>query len=97
MLPKLRAQAIANDSERNVAVIGGGPAGLATAFFLTRAGVRVTIFEARDSLGGVVRHVIPEFRIASDDISHDAELCLAFGAGRRFAVRLESSRDRRCR
>ena len=90
VLPKLRAQAIANDAERNVAVIGGGPAGLATAFFLTRAGVPVTIFEARDSLGGVVRHVIPEFRIASDDISHDAELCLAFGAKVQLNARVES-------
>ncbi len=90
VLPKLRAQAIANDGERNVAVIGGGPAGLATAFFLTRAGVPVTIFEARDSLGGVVRHVIPEFRIASDDISHDAELCLAFGAKVQLNARVES-------
>lgn len=76
--------------ERNVAVIGGGPAGLATAFFLTRAGVPVTIFEARDSLGGVVRHVIPEFRIASDDISHDAELCLSFGAKVQLNARVES-------
>ena len=76
--------------ERNVAVIGGGPAGLATAFFLTRAGVPVTIFEARDSLGGVVRHVIPEFRIASDDISHDAELCLAFGAKVQLNARVDS-------
>ena len=90
VLPKLRAQAIANDGERNVAVIGGGPAGLATAFFLTRAGVPVTIFEARDSLGGVVRHVIPEFRIASDDISHDAELCLSFGAKVQLNARVES-------
>ena len=90
VLPKLRAQAIANDSDRNVAVIGGGPAGLATAFFLTRAGVPVTIFEARDSLGGVVRHVIPEFRIASDDISHDAELCLAFGAKVQLNARVDS-------
>lgn len=90
VLPKLRAQAIANDGERNVAVIGGGPAGLATAFFLTRAGVPVTIFEARDSLGGVVRHVIPEFRIASDDIYHDAELCLAFGAKVQLNARVDS-------
>ena len=90
VLPKLRAQAIANDAERNVAVIGGGPAGLATAFFLTRAGVPVTIFEARDSLGGVVRHVIPEFRIASDDISHDAELCLVFGAKVQLNAHVES-------
>lgn len=90
VLPKLRAQAIANDGERNVAVIGGGPAGLATAFFLTRAGVPVTIFEARDSLGGVVRHVIPEFRIASDDNYHDAELCLAFGAKVQLNARMDS-------
>ena len=90
VLSKLRAQAIANDGERNVAVIGGGPAGLATAFFLTRAGVPVTIFEARDSLGGVVRHVIPEFRIASDDIYHDAELCLAFGAKVQLNARVDS-------
>lgn len=92
VLPKQRAQAIANDGERNVAVIGGGPAGLATAFFLTRAGVPVTIFEARDSLGGVVRHVIPEFRIASDDIYHDAELCLAFGAKVQLNARVDSCR-----
>lgn len=76
--------------ERNVAVIGGGLTGLATAFFLTRAGVPATIFEARDSLGGVVRHVIPEFRIASDDISHDAELCLAFGAKVQLNARVDS-------
>ena len=50
----------------------------------------VTIFEARDSLGGVVRHVIPEFRIASDDISHDAELCLAFGAKVQLNARVDS-------
>ena len=65
---------------KNVAVIGGGPAGLATAFFLTRAGAEVTIFERTDKLGGVARHVIPEFRISHDDIDRDVELCLAFGA-----------------
>ena len=65
---------------KNVAVIGGGPAGLATAFFLTRAGAEVTIFERTNALGGVARHVIPEFRISHDDIDRDVELCLAFGA-----------------
>ena len=84
------AQAVPGAEGKNVAVVGGGPAGLACAFFLTRAGVPVTIFEARDSLGGVVRHVIPEFRIASDDISHDAELCLAFGAKVQLNARVES-------
>ena len=46
-----------------VAVVGGGPAGMAAAFFLGRAGARVTLFERREKLGGIVRYVIPPFRI----------------------------------
>ena len=65
---------------RRVAVVGGGPAGLATAFFLTRAGTEVTIVERSDALGGVARRIIPEFRIPTADIDADVELCLAFGA-----------------
>ncbi len=56
------------------AVIGGGPAGMAAAYFLRRAGMEVTLFEKNDALGGVVRHVIPEFRIPSDSIDKDAAL-----------------------
>ena len=71
---------LASAADKNVAVIGGGPAGLATAFFLTRAGAKVTIIERTDKLGGVARHVIPDFRISHDDIDKDVALCLAFGA-----------------
>ena len=71
---------LASAADKNVAVIGGGPAGLATAFFLTRAGAKVTVIERTDALGGIARHVIPEFRIPSADIDKDVALCLAFGA-----------------
>ena len=90
VLTRLRSGAREKVSERNVAVVGGGPAGLATAFFLTRAGVPVTIFEAKDALGGIVRHVIPEFRIASADIDADVELCRAFGVEVKLNSRVES-------
>ncbi|HQF80538.1 MAG TPA: putative selenate reductase subunit YgfK [Flexilinea sp.] len=50
-------------SEKNVAIVGGGPAGIAAAFYLLRAGAKVTIFEKRPRLGGIVRYVIPRFRI----------------------------------
>ena len=83
VVKKLRAAGparLASAADKNVAVIGGGPAGLATAFFLTRAGAKVTIIERTDKLGGVARHVIPEFRISHDDIDKDVALCLAFGA-----------------
>ncbi len=65
---------------RKVAIIGGGPAGLSAASFLSRAGVDVTVFERTSSLGGVVRHVIPGFRISDEAIDHDVELCSAYGA-----------------
>ena len=65
---------------KKVAIIGGGPAGLAAATFLSRAGVAVTVFERKEQLGGVVRNVIPEFRISADSIDKDVELCKAYGA-----------------
>ncbi len=64
---------------KKVAVIGGGPAGLAAAFFLARQGASVTLFEKRAKLGGVVRYVIPEFRIGSDAIDNDARILETMG------------------
>ena len=55
-------------------MLGGGPAGMAAAFLLAREGARVTIFEKRDRLGGVVRHVIPRFRIGDEAIERDEAL-----------------------
>ena len=65
--------------DKKTAVIGGGPAGLAAAFFLAREGMEVTLFEQKDSLGGVVRHVIPGFRISDEAISKDVALVEAYG------------------
>ena len=61
------------------AVIGGGPSGMAAAYFLRRAGMETTLFEKTDSLGGVVRHVIPEFRISGSSIDKDAALLEKMG------------------
>lgn len=78
ILPALKAEG--SVAGKKVAVIGGGPAGLAAATFLSRAGVAVTVFERKEQLGGVVRNVIPEFRITADSIDKDVELCKAYGA-----------------
>lgn len=64
---------------KKAAVIGGGPAGIASAYFLARAGVSVTIFEKEEKLGGVIRYVIPSFRISEDSIEKDISLIQKMG------------------
>ncbi len=64
---------------QKAAVIGGGPAGIAAAHFLARAGVDVTVYEKSGVLGGVVAQVIPGFRIADSAIEKDVELARALG------------------
>jgi glutamate synthase (NADPH/NADH) small chain len=50
-------------TEFTVAVVGSGPAGLAAAQQLTRAGHQVTVFERDDAIGGLLRYGIPEFKM----------------------------------
>jgi len=69
----------AEKSGGKVAIIGGGPAGLAAAYFLAKADRPVTLFEKKDSLGGIVRYVIPEFRIPESAIDDDVALVQAMG------------------
>ena len=54
------------ETKHNVAVIGGGPAGLTCAAFLRRNGIKITIYEKHNYLGGIMVHGIPEFRLPKD-------------------------------
>ncbi|MDD3361119.1 MAG: putative selenate reductase subunit YgfK [Hespellia sp.] len=66
-------------SDKKVAVIGGGPAGMASAYYLAKGGATVTLFEKTESLGGVVNHVIPDFRIDGEVIAKDASFLEKLG------------------
>ncbi len=66
-------------SRHPVAVIGAGPAGLAAGYFLARAGHPVTVFEREASAGGVVKNIIPQFRIPGELIQHDIDFVVAHG------------------
>ena len=77
-MAKIKAPAPVTDG-RKVAVIGGGPTGMAAAYFVGRAGIPVTIFERSGVLGGIVRQVTPAFRISDDAIDHDVALMFKMG------------------
>jgi glutamate synthase (NADPH) small chain len=74
-------------SGRKVAVVGSGPAGLAAAQQLTRAGHEVTVFERDDRLGGLLRYGIPEFKMEKSVLDRRLEQLRAEGT--RFVTSCE--------
>ncbi|MEA3453593.1 MAG: putative selenate reductase subunit YgfK, partial [Candidatus Caldatribacteriota bacterium] len=74
-----------------VAVIGAGPAGLSAAFFLAKAGFKVTVFEKQDSSGGVITHILPNFRIPASAIEKDIAVIKTLGVDFKFGVSEEFS------
>ena len=72
-------KAPAKVTAKKAAIIGGGPTGIAAAYFLGRAGIETTIFEREVKLGGVPRYVIPAFRISDEAIDKDVALMERYG------------------
>ncbi len=71
---------------KKVAVVGSGPAGLAAAQQLTRAGHTVTVFERADRIGGLLRYGIPEFKMEKRHIDRRLEQMEAEGTQFRASV-----------
>jgi glutamate synthase (NADPH/NADH) small chain len=69
----------AQKTGKRVAVIGGGPAGLACAQQLARAGHDVTVFEKNDRVGGLLRYGIPDFKMEKSHIDRRLEQMKAEG------------------
>ncbi|HEX2704164.1 MAG TPA: putative selenate reductase subunit YgfK [Candidatus Lustribacter sp.] len=66
-------------TDHKVAVIGAGPAGIAAAMFLRRNGVDVDVFEKQPGPYGIVKYIIPAFRISREQIERDYQLAVAMG------------------
>lgn len=63
----------------NIAIIGGGPAGITIAFILAKKGYDVTIFDAQSRIGGVLRYGIPEYRLPKKIIDNIESRLLELG------------------
>ena len=64
---------------KKVCVVGGGPAGLTVAFYLTIMGHSVTILEQRKHLGGMMRYGIPNYRFDKDTLEKEIQFILSTG------------------
>jgi NADPH-dependent glutamate synthase beta subunit-like oxidoreductase len=81
-------EAADQDSGKKVAIIGGGPAGLACAYQLRRLGHACTIFEAHSELGGMIRYGIPGYRVPRDVLSAEIRRIIDMGVEVRTNTRI---------
>ncbi len=68
-----------NNLNRKIAIVGSGPAGITIAFVLALKGYDVTIFEAHDKIGGVLRYGIPDFRLPKSTLDKLKEKLMELG------------------
>jgi glutamate synthase (NADPH/NADH) small chain len=76
---KFRFEATEKMSGKKVAIIGGGPAGMAAAYQLRRMGHAGVIFDDHDELGGMMRYGIPGYRTPRDVLNHEIQRILDMG------------------
>lgn len=82
---------LSNTSNKKVAIIGSGPAGLASAIELRKFGSEVTIFEKNEKCGGILEYGIPDFRLSKDIIERLLEKLRKIGI--KFVTNTEFGKD----
>jgi dissimilatory sulfite reductase flavoprotein subunit len=85
---KLTLAAPGEETGRKVAIVGGGPAGMAAAFFLRQRGHGCTIFDAYESLGGMMRFGIPSYRTPREVLDGEIERIVNMGVELRLNTRI---------
>jgi len=85
---------VAPSRRRRIAVLGAGPAGLVCAGELAALGYSVTVFDARDEPGGLVRYAIAPYRQLNDPLPAEAAMLAALGVELRLGVPVDSAKLR---
>lgn len=86
--PKIESSA--RKTGKKVAVMGAGPAGLTAAYYLTRLGHDVTVFEGSFRPGGMMRKAIPEYRLPKDILNAEIEVIKATGVELKTSTYIKS-------
>jgi NADH-quinone oxidoreductase subunit F len=66
-------------TDRKIAVVGAGPAGLTAAFYLALLGHEVTVYESNPEPGGMLRYALPDYRLPKDVVRREVELIRRLG------------------
>lgn len=74
----------------NIAIVGGGPAGLAATFHLRRLGYAVTLFDSQAELGGVLRYGVPHYRLPKNILDAEIRRILELGVDIRINTRIST-------
>ncbi len=77
-LYKVKFEEVQYRNER-IAIIGAGPAGITLSIILARRGFKVTLFDAHEKIGGVLRYGIPEYRLKNSMIDRYEEILIELG------------------
>ena len=67
------------DESEKIGVIGAGPSGLSFAYQMARRGYRVTVYDARDKAGGMLRYGVPDYRLPQDVLDAEIQKILDLG------------------
>lgn len=88
------------ESGKAVAIVGSGPAGLSAAYYLRRAGHRVTVYDKMEEAGGLLRYAIPAYRLPKEVVSRQTaalegmgiEFCCGVEIGKELTVEMLADR-----
>lgn len=86
---------ISRATGKRVAIIGSGPAGLTVAYYLRKLGHTVTVFEALEHPGGMMRFGIPDYRLPKDVLANEIEVIKATGVDIKTSHRVGAIDDLR--
>jgi len=87
---RVQIKKVAKPTDKRVAIIGSGPAGLTAGYYLAKLGHAVAVFEALSQPGGMMRTGIPDYRLPKDVLNKEIEVMKGVGVDIRTNTRVDS-------